>query len=410
MASGLKERKWPEDLLRCIVCKNELSDPRTLPCVHTVCLECLKHVGDGKAVGELMPCPVCEEQFEIPRDGLVGMQRSYFIPKLLEIEKMMSSSTNIPCDFCSSIADQEKSQGNPQGISEEIPHAIVFCVDCQQKICGPCRKIHTKVETSRTHTFVNLKDKVAFQKLTQTYPRSYYCDRHPGEPVSIFCGLCRIPLCHICYKESHISHPHETVETASDSHKNWMLGNLKKTANILDKCELHLSVWEVYKNTLTKKTDQVEAMMKSRTEDLKQKIDEYSKQLLQELSYIMQRGLVASEEELDFWVRRISMLEHSEKYLKEVMLKGTAVELQQTIDVIDPRNFEWDKNEGPSISHKTLERSDRFLYTRSNLEDFLSIEENNMVGEFVGELENIILFISQMFSVHYYNHPNSYLL
>jgi len=52
-----------------------------------------------------MPCPLCMTEFIIPSDdGLSGMQKNFFMEKLLSARKLSASEEagSILCDVCSS--------------------------------------------------------------------------------------------------------------------------------------------------------------------------------------------------------------------------------------------------------------------------------------------------------------------
>jgi len=64
MATGVK---------KCPICQDEIKDPRLLPCIHSFCLECLKQYCRDKLPGDDMPCPECRQEFQIPKDGVAGL-------------------------------------------------------------------------------------------------------------------------------------------------------------------------------------------------------------------------------------------------------------------------------------------------------------------------------------------------
>jgi hypothetical protein len=36
-----------EDLITCVICKELFDDPRLMPCSHTYCYKCIKHIASG---------------------------------------------------------------------------------------------------------------------------------------------------------------------------------------------------------------------------------------------------------------------------------------------------------------------------------------------------------------------------
>jgi len=56
-----------------MICLDDLKDPRLLPCIHLFCLGCLEQYCRDKLPGDPMPCPVCKEDFDIPKTGVRGL-------------------------------------------------------------------------------------------------------------------------------------------------------------------------------------------------------------------------------------------------------------------------------------------------------------------------------------------------
>src|SRR6218665_2301411 len=93
-----------QKLTECCICFHTFTDPRTLPCIHTFCLECLKQTGEALKMKpeESMPCPLCRKPFVIPTDGMNSLQKNFFMENLLDISSMLHSD-NTPvtvCDMC----------------------------------------------------------------------------------------------------------------------------------------------------------------------------------------------------------------------------------------------------------------------------------------------------------------------
>ena len=51
-----------EDLVKCPICLDSFSDPRSLPCHHTLCLGCLEGV---LGMSSQMECPVCKQEIQV---------------------------------------------------------------------------------------------------------------------------------------------------------------------------------------------------------------------------------------------------------------------------------------------------------------------------------------------------------
>ncbi|XP_028399257.1 uncharacterized protein LOC114522714 [Dendronephthya gigantea] len=81
-----------EENLQCTVCRYRLKDPRTLPCFHSFCKDCLEDVVKtirdealpGRPVRKF-PCPNCREMFTLdPDKNVADMRRNHFICNIVK--------------------------------------------------------------------------------------------------------------------------------------------------------------------------------------------------------------------------------------------------------------------------------------------------------------------------------------
>ena len=112
-----------KDLTQCGICLFTLQEPKALPCLHSFCLKCLKHYAEGKTK---VKCPLCVQEFVIPRGGVQRFRTNFFINTLKEREAttktLISEETVAPCASCGSV--DNKVEG--------------YCSSCGGFICKDC--------------------------------------------------------------------------------------------------------------------------------------------------------------------------------------------------------------------------------------------------------------------------------
>ena len=108
------------DLTICPVCKEMYDNPKSLPCLHAFCLRCLQQVCRGKVPEDEASCPVCRREFQIPQDGVGGLQHHFLVQQLVDKEQERIRSQGSYCDKHS---------------SREVE---VYCYECKQNICLKC--------------------------------------------------------------------------------------------------------------------------------------------------------------------------------------------------------------------------------------------------------------------------------
>ncbi len=79
----------PEDLTHCGICNETITDPKTLPCLHTFCLDCLQEWSrrEKETISGTITCPVlsCKKITLIPDDGVDNFPGNVFVTSLIEI-------------------------------------------------------------------------------------------------------------------------------------------------------------------------------------------------------------------------------------------------------------------------------------------------------------------------------------
>jgi len=110
------------ELVDCPICYEVLQNAKSLPCLHTFCLQCLKDYWKDKRAGESVDCPLCRKPLDIPPSGLDSLPNNFMVQKLIEIGDASSgSSGGIPCE------------DHPDKRLE------LYCLGCKRTICRKCQ-------------------------------------------------------------------------------------------------------------------------------------------------------------------------------------------------------------------------------------------------------------------------------
>jgi len=126
------------DMTECSICTEVFTDPRVLPCIHTFCLNCLMNYGKDQHPGDDMACPLCRKEFTIPDDGFSGIQKNFFMVKLVSARKLSAVEEVVICDVCSSDEDRpsEATSAAKRGYKALLPVPTVLlrsvCTESQK--------------------------------------------------------------------------------------------------------------------------------------------------------------------------------------------------------------------------------------------------------------------------------------
>jgi len=141
-----------------------------MPCTHSFCLECLESYCRDKVPGDDVPCPVCRNEFQIPKNGVADLPvRTH--------NEQPASSPSFTCEACS--ADRRR-----------IP-ATVYCKDCTQTLCGNCSVRHVRI-SGGPHGVIPL------DSATSELGKGRYCEKHKDEHIKLYCFDCNMSVCPVC--------------------------------------------------------------------------------------------------------------------------------------------------------------------------------------------------------------------
>ena len=112
--------------LTCAICLDRYTEPRTLPCLHSYCKECIDQlpIKVGNERRHVVKCPSCREPTRLGERGASALPAAFHINNLLEIDtllKKVSVSDVVP--LCYAHSDRPKD---------------LYCETCETHVCFKC--------------------------------------------------------------------------------------------------------------------------------------------------------------------------------------------------------------------------------------------------------------------------------
>ncbi|XP_063174662.1 transcription intermediary factor 1-beta isoform X3 [Chroicocephalus ridibundus] len=183
------------DLLeRCGVCRERLKaerEPRLLPCLHSLCRECLRPAPGPAAApapgGLVVSCPICKHQCD-----LKDVVENYFLKDSKAEDAAASQESSQCCTSC-----------------EDNALATSYCVECSEPLCETCVEAHQRVKYTKDHTVRATGSVKAKER-----ERAVYCSVHKHEPLVLFCNTCDTLTCRDCQLNVHKDHQYQFLEDA----------------------------------------------------------------------------------------------------------------------------------------------------------------------------------------------------
>ena len=115
-----------EEQLICPVCLDLYTNPKTLPCLHSFCQECLEGLPqEREARGDTyyLSCPTCRQRTEVPREGVGAFPVAFTLNNLKEITQSLKNKVSDPQQVTCNDHDKPLD---------------MFCVTCETVICHYC--------------------------------------------------------------------------------------------------------------------------------------------------------------------------------------------------------------------------------------------------------------------------------
>ena len=200
----------------CPLCLETVNNPKTLPCLHSFCLECLdKHAGFARRqLQATIKCPVCQTSFQIPEgDSFKNLPTSYHLNRLVDVLALKDSGAHAQkCGSC-----------------DENNSASSYCFVCQSFLCRPCFEAHQRLKATRCHRNVVI-EKLQAQDVEDLINRPVMClqQYHENQPLEFYCEECKVPICHKCSVVSHNRHTMTDTQKAAQVQKMQMMDALEK--------------------------------------------------------------------------------------------------------------------------------------------------------------------------------------
>ena len=132
MASSSPRLSKLEEQLTCPVCLDIYTNPKTLPCLHSFCQDCLEGLYPHKKNETFyLPCPTCRNRVELPEGGVRAFPAAFHLKELCSLLK----STD--------LYDSQHITGSDHGKPLDL-----FCETCDTVIC-----IHCSVRGHKNHEY-----------------------------------------------------------------------------------------------------------------------------------------------------------------------------------------------------------------------------------------------------------------
>ena len=313
-----------EQQLACPVCLDRFTQPKTLPCLHSFCNDCLDRfpveIQQGK---NFIVCPVCRQTTQQPDNGVSGFQSAFLVNHLLELHQLLEkvSGSKHSCENCSKEED-----------------VTGFCKQCSMLLCQTCVDTHNKWVKFTSHQILGMEDVAATaSKLVPLKERpTIECSSH-GKPLEVYCDTCDKLICYLCTTaKAHRNHEYEPLNDAFPRHRQQILDSLDQVKEKLTAITAAINTLKTHEGGFLEQVGTVKKDIKATVQQLIQLLKESEQQLMKELDQVTEayvEKISACKKETDI---SIAQLESCEKFAEEELRIGSQQEIlvmkKQTVE------------------------------------------------------------------------------
>jgi len=278
-----------------------------------------------------MPCPLCRKEFTIPADGLSGIQKNFFMEKLVSASKLSAGegTGHILCDVCSS------DEARPSEATAQAKLAIKHCFQCQQSYCDQCSWSHTKIKSTASHAMIEIGKELQKEEIVLRLPTT--CETHKDEEIKLFCLECKSAICMVCFAKSHKTHECSDIDEVSNDHRKQMKNDTDKISELMEKTEGVLPRFEKEQNELANSLSDIESQINMAADKQIAAVERDRAKLLSEAESIRvkrakQLDMVKQEVE-----EHMAELGSLKQYSETLLSSGTACDVTRSANSLHSR-------------------------------------------------------------------------
>ena len=188
----------------CSVCMVTFTEPKQLPCLHSFCLHCLEGIQRTSGRHDVITCPECRRESQVPGGNLKDLPTNFRINSLLDVLAIRDcSSTGVKCGNC----DKRRVES-------------FYCFQCCAFWCDECITGHNIIRANKEHRVLALND-FEDQDIEDVLKRPAFCPRpgHEKKELEFFCKKCEQAICNSCVATTHDGHVKILLEEAANKKK-----------------------------------------------------------------------------------------------------------------------------------------------------------------------------------------------
>ena len=306
-----------EEQLTCAICFDLYTNPKTLPCLHSFCQQCLEGLPlDPQGDNYFISCPTCRHHTQLPQPtGAVDFPAAFLINNLKEVYNLLtkvSGHQQVTCDNCTTT------------------NATGYCKECTKFVCQECVDIHKRFVSTTDHKITSLDEVVTSASKLLPEKQEIKCSTH-NEPLKIFCGTCEELICHDCTVRIHRNHEYDLVSDYYSKHYKKLETSLKSVSEKINSVTDVLAALTDSENKIREQGKVVKEEIHVMVEKVIDILNQSERHLTKEVDIVTDSKLQVLSEQKKSAKRRLSQLKDCQEFVEQSLEIGSPQEVVTSI-------------------------------------------------------------------------------
>ena len=312
-----------EENLECTVCLEVLTEPRTLPCCHSFCKDCLEQIVQtcrdqaprDRPIREF-PCPYCRATFPLDPDKHVAdMPRNHFICNMVKAIAVLDRGIGVPCSHNCSQS-----------------YSVARCVSCEKFLCRECLTVHNSYRGHNGHSVLAMEE-LSKPENRKKINDKIFCNEHSGMILKVYCETCDKLICRDCMDFKHVKQGHlcVLVKDVANNYKELLASNNKAMEDALTEGNAFLQRLTLTTQQLDRDAENAKINIAQRKEFVAKKViemlDQKAESLCNKVDEIHKGKRVNLERQADETKLYVENIKTSLQLSKKLVDQGTEQEI-----------------------------------------------------------------------------------
>ena len=302
----------------CSICVHTVNQPKSLPCLHSFCLDCInKYAATKRSQGNTtLGCPECSAIVNIPDgDRFDDFPTSFYLNRLVDIL----------------VLEDETAERQTCSNCDENAPAASFCFECKTFLCSACLAAHNRMKASRSHRQTSLNN-LAAGDVEELIQRPVMCEKqnHRQEPLEFYCQDCQVCICNKCSATTHNQHVKLDIADAADQHKAEISQSIQKVrdriAHSKQGMDKEQENFDSFKQQVESSRDKVRATMS----ELYRILKEYETSFMERLDELLTQQREAHAAKQKNFELSLAQMTSSVDYMEAIVQRNIGAEIIQS--------------------------------------------------------------------------------